>query len=69
VRSLPCISRWPGDLRLITAAMKITTELERIGDRVVDICNGVHQRGGEDPIESAYRHLSTRSTCSRDDSR
>jgi phosphate transport system protein len=41
-----------GDLRFITAAMKITTELERIGDRVVDICNGVHQRGGRDPVES-----------------
>ncbi len=32
------------DLRLIAAAMKITTELERIGDRVVNICEGVHER-------------------------
>jgi phosphate transport system protein len=30
-----------GDLRFITAAMKITTELERIGDRVVNICEAV----------------------------
>src|SRR6266481_1312342 len=39
-----------GDLRLITAAMKITTELERIGDRAVNICEAVHDRGEGDPI-------------------
>jgi len=33
-----------GDLRLITATMKITTELERIGDRVVNLCEAVHDR-------------------------
>jgi phosphate transport system protein len=38
------------DLRLITAAMKITTELERVGDRAVGICEGVHNSGGHDSI-------------------
>jgi phosphate transport system regulatory protein PhoU len=33
-----------GDLRRITSAMKISTELERIGDRVVNICEAVHDR-------------------------
>ncbi|MGC2492435.1 phosphate signaling complex protein PhoU [Candidatus Binatus sp.] len=32
------------DLRLITAAMKVISELERIGDRVVNICEIVHDR-------------------------
>jgi phosphate transport system protein len=41
-----------GDLRFITAVMKITTELERIGDRVVDVCDFVHNRAGHDPVES-----------------
>jgi phosphate transport system protein len=40
------------DLRLITAAMKITTELERIGDRAVNICEGVHNREERDPVTS-----------------
>jgi len=38
------------DLRLITAVMKITTELERIGDRVVNICEAVADIEGGDPI-------------------
>ncbi|HXM89048.1 MAG TPA: phosphate signaling complex protein PhoU [Candidatus Acidoferrum sp.] len=37
-----------GDLRLITATMKITTELERIGDRVVNLCEAVHDRDESD---------------------
>jgi phosphate transport system protein len=41
-----------GDLRLITAVMKITTELERIGDRVVSICEAVHDRDARDPAAS-----------------
>ena len=41
-----------GDLRLITAVMKITTELERIGDRVVNICEAVHDRDERDPATS-----------------
>jgi phosphate transport system protein len=41
-----------GDLRFITAVMKITTELERIGDRAVDVCAAVHEREDRDPIES-----------------
>src|SRR3984893_5738924 len=41
-----------GDLRFITAVMKITTELERIGDRVVNICEAVHDRDERDPVTS-----------------
>ena len=41
-----------GDLRFITAVMKITTELERIGDRVVDVCGAVHNRDDRDSIDS-----------------
>jgi phosphate transport system protein len=41
-----------GDLRLITATMKITAELERIGDRVVNICEAVHAREERDPPTS-----------------
>jgi phosphate transport system protein len=41
-----------GDLRFITAVMKITTELERIGDRVVDVCDAVHNRDDRDSVES-----------------
>ena len=41
-----------GDLRFITAVMKITTELERIGDRVVNICEAVHHRDERDPVAS-----------------
>jgi phosphate transport system protein len=40
------------DLRLIAAAMKITSELERIGDRVVNICEAVHDRDQLDPVTS-----------------
>ncbi len=40
------------DLRLIAAVMKITTELERIGDRVVNICEAVHDCDERDPITS-----------------
>jgi phosphate transport system protein len=43
-----------GDLRRITATMKITTELERIGDRVVNLCEAVHDRDeGEDAASHA----------------
>jgi phosphate transport system protein len=42
-----------GDLRFVTAAMKITTELERIGDRVVNICDSVHDF---DERDSAISH-------------
>lgn len=44
-----------GDLRFITAVMKITTELERIGDRVVDMCDmcgAVHNRDDRDSVDS-----------------
>jgi phosphate transport system protein len=39
-----------GDLRRITSAMKISTELERIGDRVVNICEAVHDRDEGEPL-------------------
>ena len=32
--------------------MKIITELERIGDRVVNICEAVHDRDERDPVTS-----------------
>lgn len=41
-----------GDLRSITAAMKITTELERIGDRVVNICEAVANGDAPDPVST-----------------
>jgi phosphate transport system protein len=41
-----------GDLRFVTAVMRITTELERIGDRVVDMCDAVHNRDDRDSIDS-----------------
>jgi phosphate transport system protein len=41
-----------GDLRLITAVIKITTELERMGDRVVDVCDAVHDCDDRDLVES-----------------
>src|SRR5215469_2100794 len=41
-----------GDLRFITAAMKITTELERIGVRAVNICEAVTQGGAHDPVST-----------------
>jgi phosphate transport system protein len=36
------------DLRTVAAAMKITTELERVGDRVVNICEAIHDREDDD---------------------
>jgi phosphate transport system protein len=41
------------DLRLIAAGLKIATELERIGDRAVNICEAaIHPAGAQDSIES-----------------
>jgi phosphate transport system protein len=41
-----------GDLRFITVAMKITTELERIRDRVVNICEAVVNGDAPDPVST-----------------
>jgi phosphate transport system protein len=46
-----------GDLRFITAAMKITTELERIGDRVVNICEAVASGDAPDPVSTDVQVL------------
>jgi phosphate transport system protein len=40
------------DLRLITAGLKIATELERLGDRAVNICEAIHAPGARDSIEA-----------------
>jgi len=40
-----------GDLRLITTAMKITTDLERIGDLSVDICERALELNEEPPLK------------------
>lgn len=39
------------DLRFITATMKISTELERLGDRAVKICEAVHDLGENDSVK------------------
>jgi phosphate transport system protein len=48
-----------GDLRFITAAMRITTELERIGDRVVNICEAVAYGGAHDSVPIDTQVLKT----------
>lgn len=40
------------DLRLIAAVLKLATELERIGDRAVNICEAIHAAGERDSIAS-----------------
>jgi phosphate transport system protein len=54
-----------GDLRLVAAAMKITTELERIGDRVVNLCEAVHELDGRDGAGShaAIERMGTLATA------
>jgi phosphate transport system protein len=39
-----------GDLRLIATAMMTATELERVGDRVVNVCEEVTERDADDSI-------------------
>ena len=39
------------DLRFITTALKITTDLERIGDRAVSISERAIELGGEAPLK------------------
>jgi len=40
-----------GDLRFITTAMKITTDLERMGDLAVDICERALELNAEPPLK------------------
>ncbi len=44
-------SRWPRDLRFITIALKIVTDLERIGDLGVNICERVIELNEEPPLK------------------
>jgi phosphate transport system protein len=40
-----------GDLRFITIALKLVTDIERIGDLVVNICERVLELNAEDPFK------------------
>lgn len=40
------------DLRFLVAVMKITTDLERVGDLACNICRSVRELNGEPPFES-----------------
>ena len=45
-----------GDLRLVTTALKINTDLERIGDMAVNVCRAGHRaQRGADP-QALHRH-------------
>ena len=44
------------DLRFITTGLKITTDLERIGDMAVNICERALELNQEPQLEAVYRH-------------
>ena len=44
------------DLRLTVAAMRIATELERIGDQAVNIIENAHHVGNNSPLNLPIRH-------------
>jgi phosphate transport system protein len=51
IRLLALYQPAAGDLRLIATAMKITTDLERIGDQAVNVCERVLELNQEAPIK------------------
>jgi phosphate transport system protein len=53
IRLLALYQPAAGDLRLITTGLKITTDLERIGDNAVNICERVLEFN-QHPVPSAY---------------
>ena len=53
IRLLALYQPTAGDLRLITTGLKITTDLERIGDNAVNICERVLEFN-QHPVPTAY---------------
>jgi phosphate transport system protein len=56
IRLLALYQPTAGDLRLITTGLKITTDLERIGDNAVNICERVLEFN-QHPVPAAYIDL------------
>jgi phosphate transport system protein len=54
----------PSDLRFITTALKLVTDLERIGDLAVNVCERVIELN-QDPPLSSYRDLSQMAEAAR----
>lgn len=54
----------PSDLRFITIALKLVTDLERIGDLAVNVCERVIELN-QDPPLSSYRDLSKMADAAR----
>jgi phosphate transport system protein len=52
------------DLRFITTALKLVTDLERIGDLAVNVCERVVELNQDEPL-SSYRDLSRMSEAAR----
>jgi phosphate transport system protein len=51
IRLLALYQPMAGDLRLVTTGLKVTTDLERIGDNAVNICERVLELNAEPPLE------------------
>ena len=54
----------PSDLRFITTALKLVTDLERIGDLAVNVCERVIELNQDPPLAS-YRDLSQMAEAAR----
>jgi phosphate transport system protein len=54
----------PSDLRFITTALKLVTDLERIGDLAVNVCERVIELNQDPPLAS-YRDLSRMAEAAR----